>query len=737
MLPLTKTICSIGIALREARPAWGALAGLCTFLSGCSPGHTGPQLIAESAPIFRGTGPRLALLVGISRYPQSGTPGSRPWHPLHAGRDVAALRNVLTKRYGFRESDILTIQDESATADGIRAAFRTHLLAQAQPGAVMIFQFSGHGQQVRDDNQDELDGLDETLVPADAIDQHESSGSRVNLRDDEVGNWLRELQARMRGPDGQVQGSINVFLDSCYSGTATRGDLIERGRAWNVELDGPLPSSGEKENERAQSFADQEGDYVLLSAARSDQTAKELAGGMGAFTQALVGALWRADAQTTYRGLQEDIVAQVQESVWNQSPQLEGKPDYLLFGGAAPSPQSYVRVESVRGVELTLAAGALQLVTVGSTYTLHRAGSVPLDETTRVGEAVVLSTAPERSTLRLLVDPAGRFPAETDLRAARALERIHNYKDRELRLLIADSSISSEILNEIRTLPLVSEKGVSPASYDVKLTQAAGHLELRRPESSCPVARVPLVAGQLKNATALLLARLVGEWRWRQLYGLRNRGSPVQATLRLVPVQGHLGTKGHLQSAPALRTDLAATSNLRLIEGELFTLELTNSTPHPLWVTVLGLDPNGAIQVLFPKAEQAGDGRIQPGTSQVSSDYVFQTERPLGMSLYKVIATREPVDFSGLVQTAGEIGRGALTSAARGLRLVELSMRAESLPLGVRPLAQLLIHATAGSQRTQDVGLPLASWGISEARVEVTAARGSRNADDCSNRREP
>jgi hypothetical protein len=152
-------------------------------------------------------------------------------------------------------------------------------------------------------------------------------------------------------------------------------------------------------------------------------------------------------------------------------------------------------------------------------------------------------------------------------------------------------------------------------------------------------------------------------------------------------------------------------------------------------VTVLGLDPAGNIQVLFPDSKQPGDGLIKPGTTRASSHYVFQAERPAGMSLYKAIATREPVDFSSLVQAAAELGRGAAPGAERGPRLVELTSRAESLPPDIGPLAQLLIQAAAGNQRTRIVGLPLASWGLSEARVEVVEAPGKRS--DCPSQRGP
>ena len=41
------------------------------------------------------------------------------------------------------------------------------LVQACQPGDSLVFQFSGHGSQVRDYSGDEVDGLNETLLPCD------------------------------------------------------------------------------------------------------------------------------------------------------------------------------------------------------------------------------------------------------------------------------------------------------------------------------------------------------------------------------------------------------------------------------------------------------------------------------------------------------------------------------------------------------------------------------------------
>ena len=81
---------------------------------------------------------KLALLIGINQYPQS---------PALGGciTDVELQTELLINRCGFAAADILTLTDEQASKDFIKAAFLDHLGKQAKSGDVVIFHFSGYG----------------------------------------------------------------------------------------------------------------------------------------------------------------------------------------------------------------------------------------------------------------------------------------------------------------------------------------------------------------------------------------------------------------------------------------------------------------------------------------------------------------------------------------------------------------------------------------------------------------
>ena len=105
------------------------------------------------------TARKLALLVGIDKYPNS---------PLRGCiTDVELQRELLIYRFGFAPSDILTLTDTQATRENIETAFVTHLSEQAKPGDVVVFHFSGCGSRV---SSIESPGkMQNSLVPVDDV----------------------------------------------------------------------------------------------------------------------------------------------------------------------------------------------------------------------------------------------------------------------------------------------------------------------------------------------------------------------------------------------------------------------------------------------------------------------------------------------------------------------------------------------------------------------------------------
>ena len=103
------------------------------------------------------------------------------------------------------------ILNHGVTHDAVQQAI-TGWLSQAPEGSTVLIYYSGHGSRVKDQNGDEIDGYDETIVPWDY------GSKRKFIVDDEIHRWLSMLKA----------DKVILIFDSCHSGTMERGVYTAR-----------------------------------------------------------------------------------------------------------------------------------------------------------------------------------------------------------------------------------------------------------------------------------------------------------------------------------------------------------------------------------------------------------------------------------------------------------------------------------------------------------------------------
>lgn len=234
-------------------------------------------------------GENRALLVAISRYPaHSG------WMPIHGDNDLTLLTPVMD-RFHFQHKNRVILKDEAATHRAIINALKL-LGEQASEGDKVWIHFSGHGQQMEDDNGDESDGLDESLIPYDAQMYYRKGvyEGENHLRDDELNRYLTAIRRKL----GDA-GSLWVSLDACHSGSATRGEKDEWMRGVNVIFSanpGFLPPEKTESSYIDTPLLHEEGlsPLTVLSACRADQNNYEYKVGdrwYGVLTYSFCGVL--------------------------------------------------------------------------------------------------------------------------------------------------------------------------------------------------------------------------------------------------------------------------------------------------------------------------------------------------------------------------------------------------------------------------------------------------------------
>lgn len=113
------------------------------------------EIIPEN---FSGT--RRAVMIGINYVGQQGQLSG-------CHNDVLNMVEYIKDIHGFKDENITILMDDgkhlSPTRQNILNAYRT-LVNEARPGDAIFCHYSGHGGKLRDDDGDEKDGYDETLV---------------------------------------------------------------------------------------------------------------------------------------------------------------------------------------------------------------------------------------------------------------------------------------------------------------------------------------------------------------------------------------------------------------------------------------------------------------------------------------------------------------------------------------------------------------------------------------------
>lgn len=616
-----------------------------------------------------------ALLVGVSKY-ERGAPGEE-WWDLNSGPDVEAMRQVLTAKFQFKEDEIKVLRtQQETTRKSIVAAFRSFLIEPAQPGDIIYFHYSGHGGQVPDVEGagnpfvgDELDGLDESLIPSDYVSKKDGSN---NLRDDEIGILLGELKKKR-------PASVTLSFDSCFSGTITRGGRHKaRGQKWTGPLPQP-PTVKTRGSEESPGGLLKLGEaaangYVLITATRNDQVATETEDDngqpVGPLSYTLAKALSSAGPQTTYRDIFERVNEQISRMGLDQNPQLEGDMDKVVMSGVALPPQSYIPVSVDGRGNVTLQAGELQGMTLGSRFALFPAETKDFKNVEPKAEAEIVKLGPGSAALKLADESIAKGVKVQELQAARAVERSHHYGDNRLKvnlLRLENTARGKEIADRIRSLYLVNSETKAVDRWDVLVCPVKCPDQRLAPGDSSEDDPNSIVLQRQDGSVLATVAggedqlqkirdALEGEARWRFVNALDNKSpnSQIHIELRVVPIEVKQDGDG-IKWARDKEIRTAEGGQLELTEGEHVNIELKNSGTKDAYVTVLDLQSNGVIGPIWPHPEAGSkmqENRI-PADKQwhrIARDtYIFEIEKPYGKEIYKAIATGEPADFSPLL----------------------------------------------------------------------------------------
>jgi len=664
-------------------------------------------------------GRKLALLVGINDYPF----GDKLSGCL---TDVDLQKNLLIYRFGFQEKDIRILKDKEATRQGILTAFEEHLINQAKPGDIVVFHFSGHGSQIYDADCDSKNDngkcVNSTFIP---FDNNLSFAERAKggVVNDIMGHTLFLLMYALNTEN------VTVVLDSCHSGGGKRGNLIVRAMTGGEQL---KPSQAEIEYQqqwlRQLNLTPEEYKKkrkegvpkgVVIASAKREQYATDACFtgfNAGAFTYAMTQYLWQQPGNEPLSSAIVNISRNASEIANNnriaQEPEWEDKPGSnvsarpIYFLNKTTLPAEAV-VTQVQGDTANLWLGGINSQSLkafdqkGATFSVidsrgQAVGELKLEPESRQkleaqGKLLKGKAAKILQPGTLLQEKMRPIPKDINLeigldpslgndknKAERALQAIKNIQVVPMQQGKEVAYIFGRITNDNQKFQKQSNADLPPVGSIGLFTPA---LELIPGSFGATDETVDAAVTRLKaKFKSLIAARLVktilntGSSRLNVTASMSRADSNCQTYASVYTIRGSRQGTGAPEVACNSQSSSSLVSSLKLPLGTPVKFEITNREDRNLYMSVLVIDPEGEITVVFPNKwaaiedaslVEAGETREIP--QKGTDKFQFLVAKPLGMVEVLVIASSKQLKET-LLALRSIAARGDRSPGPVGLR---------------------------------------------------------------------
>jgi len=612
-----------------------------------------------------------ALIIAVGDYP-----AETQWGKISSANDVPLIHDALVSQ-GFADKNIRLIQDSKATRQGILDALE-QLLTEVKKGDIVVIHYSGHGQQIEDDNGDEADGLDEAIVPYDATAYYKKDvyWGQNHIRDDELEVVIAKFRAKL-GKDGQLL----FILDSCHSGSATRGGKARGGA-------GPLVSENWNENKYAQSrgntvaesglFEEQAGvagtaPFVMISGASANQLNYEYQG-KGSLSYAFSKAMTSLGNQTSYRKMFADIVSEMQLIAPRQNPVIEGDVDYQLFSGNYLAQQAYYEVKKIEDANtVTLAAGKFNGLFEGTTILLMPSGSTAKDASKAIAKGEIKSAGYNEARLVLdkpLNDVKAKSlwafvdkPSFSDMNVSVYFDPKANDKQLkgEVGNFLTENNIGKIVTNQADSDLSVIAVG---DNYDIAMTNDLGTVD------SVEKSRGPSVAADLNQ-------KIFNFAQGQYLKGLSLKNPEYEFSFRLVPTN---------VVDPKTYANESADGILKVVpEKDEYYLEVTNHSNSAIYVSIVEINSKGEIASFFPISDTSCDlndqeRQIPPRSTIAFKRCTYSFAPPFEKLMLKGFATKDPLNLKTTAESEGQASTRGNSNPLEGFLNETYKTRGRTIP---------------------------------------------------------
>lgn len=618
-----------------------------------------------------------ALIIAIGDYKREET----GWGAISSQNDVPLIKEALMIQ-GFSDANIALIQDQDADKPGILAAL-DNLAKKAAKGDMVVVHYSGHGQQIFDDNGDEIDGFDEALVSINAPARYHripDYTGQNHIRDEEFGAKIDAIRKKV-GKDGHVL----VILDSCHSGTGTRGGFsLARGGMPPLAPDDYDPKgkneeegSGLNESSTSRGIDNENmGSFVLFAGARFDElnyeTKDDNGNGVGSLSYSISKAMTQVEQGESYRSLFAKVLAVMAEVAPNQSPMLEGDIDAGLFGGDVKAQTPYYNITQINGdTEIIIDGGQIHNLTEGSKVGLYKTGTKdPEEEKDKLIVVGTVSGVSPFSSTVLFEESSGLENEKSGW--IFVLER--NVEDLKLKVSLSelDQGLQQSIENKLSSVQTVVVTNDNP---DVIVTTPE-KANSEKSRGAPPTALILMASDVEVTTTESKVSSTVENYaRGSFLKKVEYYDDVYFVDFELIPVKMKRTANGWEETDRMDPKDFMVEGVMETPVGSQYKLKIINKGMAGAYFNILDIQPDGYINPIAPNSREGLPPEvcfIEAGEEIEIPNYFITIGPPYGMETFKVFATKEEINLEPIIRSQGT--KGTQSRGPSDFRGIEILM---------------------------------------------------------------
>lgn len=584
-----------------------------------------------------------ALVIGVGTYP-----ADSGWQNLSAENDVHHIISALQLN-GFPENNFIKLLNEKATKSNIVDAFY-YLQQSVEKGDIVFVHFSGHGQQIVDNNGDEIDRLDEAIVPYDSPKKYSAGyyeGERL-IRDDE----LQDMTVALRRKLGN-KGQLILVLDACHSGTGTRGKVTVRGT--NVVMAPPSFKKDKKtlNTEKSMGITDYKDIQNLAPMASffgssaneaNYQTRDDQFQPIGILSYVISSLLANGFRQMTFQEMYERIQLRMKAIRPRQNPQWEGPKNELVFGGYnyEEGLELYPILEQLD--KQTLKA---QIGTLIGVYEASQIEIYSVDQQRIINEGFVSKSNLTSAIIALNTPLQAQYDELLKVRIkAKAQMLLKTY----IQFDVPPTSKWANVITDIQRNSFIEENRQYPDLYisvgnddSQLLLQTVDGTNLFKTKSTDVV----------KGSVSYQLIRIIKSYtQGKFLRGYEGDQHQYQFAIQLLATDSDEPAINIHQLHPITENKIKVGTNIQIA--------ITNQGTTPAYFSLLDIQPDNQLNLLLPLPDfhqTAEDFYLQPGDTYLT-DFVMGISAPFGEETLKLICTDKPLDLAAIIQKRGKASRG-------------------------------------------------------------------------------